>query len=666
MIQRSSRSRSRSQQAPIVIDSDPEKETVEPTRDLRVTYRRKKETGSLSLSATPLEGTEISKLSRAKRTNDSTSSTIIKIPNKKQRTVYPKVNSVLLELPYRGLFDFENANTFDTKPDKHFERLFTDLVKKSTTKIAKNSNLLNGNESSSSTTNNTANSSNRLRAIRFDNYEIDTWYKSPYPKQYNKNRVMYICPHCLSYFDSSFTLSRHLLKCSFKSHPAGREIYRDEDEKISVFEIDGRKNVIFCQNLCLLAKLFLNSKTLYYDVEPFMFYVLYDFSNKSAFKFVGYFSKEKLNSTGYNLSCIMTLPIYQRRGFGSFLIDFSYLLSKREFKLGTPEKPLSDLGLLSYRNYWKLSIIREVYKLLFETNDKLLLKKMTLDTEGTPLHYFSISIDDLSNLTGILHDDVIVGLEQLHSLITYQDSSGANKFALIFNPTLVKQLYTTWKRKNTVKLHSEYLLWKPIILGPSGGINTNSTMVIADQTLENSNQDAGAPDGNLMKNISVIVNFLQDDLEDDRDLEDQFLEKIIEQNNEIKITTDENVISFATARVSYPGMKFDRKIIQNAKYEKNEKNVINSNTKKLETENKHKNAEENMPEKHHHMIISDEDDNLQDAEDSGVEETDHVSVDGDYDVNSYEDGEEEEDEEEEEEDQSEEDEYNASLEESDD
>lgn len=31
---------------------------------------------------------------------------------------------------------------------------------------------------------------------------------------------------------------------------------------------------IYCQNLCLLAKLFLDHKTLYYDVEPFLFYVL--------------------------------------------------------------------------------------------------------------------------------------------------------------------------------------------------------------------------------------------------------------------------------------------------------------------------------------------------------------------------------------------------------
>ena len=43
---------------------------------------------------------------------------------------------------------------------------------------------------------------------------------------------------------------------------------------ISFFEIDGRKNKIYAQNLCLLAKLFLDHKTLYYDTDPFLFYVM--------------------------------------------------------------------------------------------------------------------------------------------------------------------------------------------------------------------------------------------------------------------------------------------------------------------------------------------------------------------------------------------------------
>lgn len=35
-----------------------------------------------------------------------------------------------------------------------------------------------------------------------------------------------------------------------------------------------------------------------------------------------------------------------------------YLLSKKEARTGTPERPLSQLGALSYKNYWTLAIMR--------------------------------------------------------------------------------------------------------------------------------------------------------------------------------------------------------------------------------------------------------------------------------------------------------------------
>jgi len=225
------------------------------------------------------------------------------------------------------------------------------------------------------------------RCIEFGSFEIDTWYSSPYPEEFQRLRKIYICEFCLKYMKSPTVLRRHVEKCKSR-HPPGDEIYRKNG--LSIFEVDGKNHKVYCQNLCLLAKLFLDHKTLYYDVEPFLFYVMTT-ADSTGCHMIGYFSKEKKSFLNYNVSCILTLPMYMKQGYGKMLIDFSYLLSKVEGKVGSPEKPLSDLGLISYRSYWKGILLKY-------------LKNFGFDM---------ISIKDVSQETAVHPSDIVSTLQYL-------------------------------------------------------------------------------------------------------------------------------------------------------------------------------------------------------------------------------------------------------------
>jgi histone acetyltransferase MYST1 len=184
----------------------------------------------------------------------------------------------------------------------------------------------------------------------------------------------------------------HANTCGMKS-PPGKEIYREED--ISMFEVDGKENKVYCQNLCLLSKLFLDHKTLYYDVDPFLFYVLCEVDQTGCHHIVGYFSKEKQSQENYNLACILTFPPYQRKGYGKFLMSVSYELTKREQTTGSPEKPLSDLGKISYRSYWAY-VLLQIFNNLED--------------------YPRVTSQELSKLTGFKPEDILSTLHCLNMI----------------------------------------------------------------------------------------------------------------------------------------------------------------------------------------------------------------------------------------------------------
>ncbi|CAG8767838.1 4531_t:CDS:2, partial [Acaulospora morrowiae] len=212
-----------------------------------------------------------------------------------------------------------------------------------------------------------------IEKIQFGQHLIDTWYFSPYPNEYSQCRIIYICEFCLCHFSCEKQLRRHAKKCTIR-HPPGNEIYRDDN--VSFFEIDGRRQLKYCRNLALLSKLFLDHKDLKYDID------------------------EKNCETNYNLSCILTLPQHQRKGYGRLLISFSYELSKIEGQIGTPERPLSDLGLTSYYSYWQEAILDICMEAAQNKRE--------------------LSIEEISVRTSIDTDDVISTLHFLNAFREYK------------------------------------------------------------------------------------------------------------------------------------------------------------------------------------------------------------------------------------------------------
>jgi hypothetical protein len=286
----------------------------------------------------------------------------------------------------------------------------------------------------------------------FGPFEIDALYNSQYHTLENiKNllsrlskskkprpSVMYVCDRCLAPLVTAEEYTQHVAeRCPMRgaAEPPGVCIYETEARDICVREVRGatmasaknkfKSNDVrtFAFNLTLLSQLFIDHKSgeTRASVSKFDYYVVYQrdtsiygasssSSSSSAppggpsggvpfgdWHLIGYFSKSRRYQfeKRQNLSCIMVLPPHKSKGFGRMLIDFSYLLTRRQALTGGPEAPISDEGLVSYTKYWR----------------DVVLWTLRRFTPSQP-----VSIRELSRRTGMAAADVVRTLHALKAV----------------------------------------------------------------------------------------------------------------------------------------------------------------------------------------------------------------------------------------------------------
>jgi hypothetical protein len=255
---------------------------------------------------------------------------------------------------------------------------------------------------------------------------------------------LYVCPQCFKYSKELVGWWQHVRMCQKRGfvpgtriyvHPKGKRTVRipiapastspvkpgrkklvetgpkvvekliDELGEWSIWEVDGEKDGLFCQNLSLFAKLFLDNKSVFFDVTGFNYFLLVHSQPISGgadplqrHQVVGFFSKEKMSWDNNNLACILVFPPWQRKGLGALLMGVSYEISRREGVLGGPEKPISDLGRKGYKRFWAGEIARWI---------------LSIDTTDAPTDGLLVNVDDCSKATWIVPEDCLCVLREM-------------------------------------------------------------------------------------------------------------------------------------------------------------------------------------------------------------------------------------------------------------
>lgn len=309
------------------------------------------------------------------------------------------------------------------------------------------------------------------------NLLFDTWYYSPYPDgiilgpDYHPTRHLgtaadlrnghgfghspmrndpvcgrlHVCPTCFRYTPDERDYVQHL-----QHHRARREqgsetqpvpesafkVY--EWQGYAVWEVDGEKEKLYCQNLSLFGKLFLDQKSVFFDTAGFKYYALtytppapvtpapskgrgrkrgssvLDDDPIERTQVMGFFSKENLSWDSNNLACIVIFPPFQHRQLGQLLMAVSYKLSGWEWEggvIGGPEKPLSAMGRKSYLRFWSERIARFMMGQSADADGRRVFHRAR--KKPVNLRKAEMTVKEIAECTGMLGEDVAAALTEM-------------------------------------------------------------------------------------------------------------------------------------------------------------------------------------------------------------------------------------------------------------
>ncbi|KIY02580.1 uncharacterized protein Z520_01045 [Fonsecaea multimorphosa CBS 102226] len=271
-------------------------------------------------------------------------------------------------------------------------------------------------------------------------------------------RLLYVCPCCFRYtpvkeqFTQHLAHHRHLRSQNLEpDQPVPQSAFKVyEWEGYAVWEIDGEREKLYCQNLSLFGKLFLEQKSVFFDTAGFKYYALTytkpenPTSPASATtktrgrkqrsmsanaleeddalyrtRVLGFFSKENLSWDSNNLACILIFPPFQHRQLGQLLMAVSYKLSGWEWEggvIGGPEKPLSAMGRKSYIRFWSERIARFLMGQTADADARRVFDKAKVSGRNRKTvqpRKEEMTVKEIGERTGMLGEDVVAALTEM-------------------------------------------------------------------------------------------------------------------------------------------------------------------------------------------------------------------------------------------------------------